>query len=138
MRFGSDFGMAATGTSVRYGLAAAFKEDTLYYRCRCKRPLARIRHAILSTVTARRGLDGHRAFSLSALVSPYAASTTAVYGWYPDRYGAKDAFRIGNYNLLASIGGNFALEFLYSGPHSFLTRIHMHSMHGAPDQDPRP
>jgi hypothetical protein len=26
---------------------------------------------------------------------------TAVYGWYPDRYGAKDALRLGNYNLLA-------------------------------------
>jgi len=32
-RFGSDFAIAAIGTTARYGLAEAFKEDTLYYRC---------------------------------------------------------------------------------------------------------
>lgn len=36
---------------------------------------------------------------------------TAVYVWYPKRFSAKDAFRIGNYNLLAYMGGNVALEF---------------------------
>jgi hypothetical protein len=36
MRFGSDYGIAATGTTARYGLAEALKEDTLYYRCECR------------------------------------------------------------------------------------------------------
>ncbi len=35
-RFGSAFGIAAVSTTTRYGLAQAFKEDTLYYRCECK------------------------------------------------------------------------------------------------------
>jgi len=48
----------------------------------------------------------------------------AVYGWYPNRYGAKDALRMGNFALLAYMGENISLEFLYRGPHScFLARI---------------
>lgn len=135
-RFGSDFGMAAVGTTTRYALSEAFKEDTLYYRCECKGILPRISHAVVSTLTARRGLDGHRAFSVSAFLAPYAGSTTAVYGWYPARFGAKDAFRMGNYNLLAYMGGNVALEFMYSGPHSLLSRMHLNNLHGSPDPGP--
>lgn len=135
-RFGSDFGMAAIATTTRYALSEALKEDTLYYRCECSGMLPRFRHAALSTVTARHGRDGHRALSLSALVAPYVGSTVAVYGWYPDRYGAKDAFRLGNYALLAFIGGNVAREFLYGGPHTLLSRVHLNNGHGASDPGP--
>ena len=65
-RFGSDFGIAAVSTTTRYGLAEAFKEDTLYYRCECKGVFPRLRHAVISTLTARRGEDGHRVFSFPA------------------------------------------------------------------------
>lgn len=135
-RFGSDFGIAAISTTSRYGLSAAFKEDAMYYRCECSGILPRLRHALVSTLTARRGEDGHRVFSVFALVGPYAGSTTAIYGWYPSRYGAKDAFRTGNYSLLAYAGGNIALEFFYSGPHSLLSRLHLNNAHGAPDPGP--
>jgi hypothetical protein len=131
-RFASDFGIAAVSTTTRYALAEAFKEDTLYYRCECTGVFPRLRHAVLSTLTARRGEDGHRVFSVPSLVSPYVGTMTAVYGWYPDRFGAKDAFRMGNYNLLGYLGGNIALEFLYSGPHSLLSRMHLNNTHGAP------
>jgi hypothetical protein len=134
-RFGSDFGIAAVTTTTRYGLARAFGEDTLYYRCECKGALPRLSHAVISTFTGRRGHDGHRVFSFSALIAPYAGTTTAVYAWYPGRYGAKDAFRMGNYSLLGYIGGNVALEFLYSGPHSLLSRMHLNNPHGAPTPD---
>ena len=77
-------------------------------------------HAVFSTFTARRGDNGHRVFSFPALAAPYAGSMAAVYGWYPNRYGAKDAFRIGSYSLLAYIGENISLEFFYSGPHSLI------------------
>ncbi|MFZ0804948.1 MAG: hypothetical protein WAN03_02140 [Candidatus Sulfotelmatobacter sp.] len=132
-RFGSDFGIAAISTSTRYGLAQAFKEDTLYYRCQCKGVLPRLRLAVISTLTARRGEDGHRVFSFPALVAPYAGSMTAVYAWYPGRYNGKDAFRMGNYTMLGYVGGNIGLEFLYGGPHSFLHRMHLNNAHGAPD-----
>lgn len=135
-RFGSDYGIAAVGTTTRYALSAVFKEDSMYYRCECQGIFPRFSHAVTSTLIARRGDDGHSVFSIPALVAPYAGSMTAVYGWYPGRYGAKDAFRMGNYNLLISAGGNIALEFLYSGPHSLLHRMHLNNAHGAPDSGP--
>lgn len=131
-RFGSDFAIAAIGTSTRFGLAAAFKEDTLYYRCECTGFVPRLRHAALSTLTGRRGEDGHRVFSFPALIAPYAGSMVAVYLWFPDRFGAKDAFRMGNYTLLANVGGNISLEFLYGRSHSLLARMHLNNAHGAP------
>ena len=135
-RFGSDLGIAAVGTTTRYALSEALKEDTLYYRCECRGILPRLRHAMISTLTARRGEDGHLVFSIPALVAPYAGSMTAIYGWYPNRYGAKDAFRTGNYSLLAYMGSNIALEFLYSGPHSLLHRMHLNNTHGSPEPGP--
>ena len=137
-RFGSDFGIAAISTTTRYGLAEAFREDTLYYRCECKGVFPRLRHAVISTLTARRGQDGHSVFSFPALVAPYAGSMTAVYAWYPGRYNGKDALRMGNYTMLGYVGGNIALEFLYSGPHSLLHRMHLNNGHGAPNPGSNP
>ncbi len=135
-RFGSAYAVGAVSTTTRYALAEAFKEDTLYYRCECTGLFPRLKHAVISTLTARRGEDGHSVFSVSALVAPYAGSMAAVYGWYPDRYGARDALRMGNYTLLVFAGENIALEFFYSGPHSLLSRMHLNNTHGAPDQGP--
>jgi hypothetical protein len=135
-RFGSDYGIAMVATTTRYGLSEAFKEDALYYRCECRGIFPRVSHALISTLTARRGEDGHRVFSIPALVGPYAGTMTAVYGWYPNRYGAKDAFRTGNYSLLAFAGENIALEFFYSGPHSLLSRMHLNNAHGSPEPGP--
>jgi len=137
-RFASDFGIAAVTVTTRYALAQAFREDTLYYRCECKGIFPRFGHALISTFTGRRGADGHRAFSFSALVAPYAGTMTAVYAWYPGRYDARDAFRMGNYSLLGYMGGNVALEFLYSGPHSLLSRMHLNNAHGAPRPESKP
>ena len=135
-RFGSDLGIAAAGTTTRYLLADALKQDTLYYRCECRGLFPRLRHAAVSTLSGRSGRDGHRVFSIPALVAPYAGSLTAVYAWYPSRYGVKDAFRMGNYSLLETIGGNIGLEFFYSGPHSLLSRIHLNNSHGSPIHGP--
>ena len=137
-RIGSDFGIAAVSTTTRYALAEAFREDTLYYRCECKGVFPRLSHALLSTFTSRRGADGHRVFSFPALVAPYAGTMTAVYAWYPGRYNAEDALRMGNYSLLGYAGGNVALEFLYSGPHSWLSRMHLSNGHGAQNAGANP
>jgi hypothetical protein len=134
-RIGSDFAIAAIATTARYGMARALREDTLYYPCSCKGIFPRFKHAVFSTLTARAGPDGHRVFSVPALLAPYAGSFTGVYGWYPSRFGAKDAFRIGNYTLLGSVYGNIGLEFIYSGPHSLLSRLHLNDTHGAPVDD---
>jgi hypothetical protein len=132
-RFGSDFGIEAVSTTTRYALSEAFREDALYYRCDCRGVFPRLGHAVISTLTARRGEDGHRVFSVPALIGPYAGSMTAVYGWYPSRYNAKDALRMGNYTMLGLAGANIGLEFLYNGPGSLLSRMHLNNRHGAPD-----
>jgi hypothetical protein len=137
-RFGSAFGIAAVTTTTRYGLAQAFRQDTLYYRCECKGVLPRLRHAVISTLSARQGNDGHRVFSFPALIAPYAGTMTAVYAWYPGRYNGKDALRMGNYTMLGYVGGNLALEFLYSGPHSLLSRMHLNNTRAAPGPGANP
>ena len=126
-RFGSDFGIAVVTTTTRYAMAEAFREDTLYYRCACKGAFRRLGHAVISTVTARRGEDGHRVFSFPALVAPYAGTMTAVYGWYPGRYRAADALELGSYSLAGFAAENVAREFFYNGPRSLLSRMHLGS-----------
>ena len=130
VRVASAFGIALTTTGTRYALAEVFREDTLYYRCECKGFFPRFGHALISTVTARRGDDGHREFSFPSLAAPYAGAMTATLGWYPSRYGPKDGFRTGNYNLVGQAAQNLALEFVYGGPHTFLNRVHIPGFSG--------
>jgi hypothetical protein len=141
-RYGSDFGTSAAGVTARYLSAQALDEDTLYYRCACKGFWPRLQHAMVSTVIARRGDDGHKVFSAPMLIQPFAGSFTAVYGWYPARYGAKDAFRMGNYGLLESAIGSIGLEFLPGllrpGSSSWVTRLHLDNRHAARENESAP
>jgi hypothetical protein len=137
-RVGSDFGIHLITQTARYSLAEVFREDTIYYRCECTGFLPRLRHALISTVTARRGEDGHRVFSFPAIAAPYAGTEAAALLWYPQHdslrargYGPMDGFRMGNYNLLIQGGLNLGLEFIYGGPHTFLAHHHMPVISGA-------
>lgn len=132
-RVGSNYGINMISTSTRYALAEVLREDTLYYRCRCTGFFPRLGHALVSTLAARHGDEGHYTFSAPALVAPYVGTIVATHTWYPGRYNYSDAFRMGNYNLLALAGGNVAIEFLYHGPHSKLSRIYLNNRHAAPD-----
>jgi hypothetical protein len=134
-RLGSNFAIAGVTTTTRYALAQALGDDTIYYRCACKGFLPRFRHAVISSFESRRGEDGHRVFSFPALVAPYAGTMTAAYAWFPSRYNAEDGFRMGNYNLLGYVGGNLAIEFVYGGPHSILSRLHLKKRHSAQQPD---
>ena len=124
-RFGSNMGITAVGNTTRYGLATLLDEDTSYYRCRCTGVPQRIAHAAFSTLIARRQSDGSSVFSIPGLAAPYAATMTATFAWYPARYGAKDAFRMGNYNLLSTVGSNMALEFIPRKVWRALNHVHL-------------
>lgn len=124
-RVANTFGINLVTQTTRYGLSELFHEDTIYYRCECDGFVPRLKHALISTVTARKGDDGHRVFSIPNLVAPYAGGEAAANLWYPSRYGPKDGFRFGNYNLLVQTGLNVALEFIYGGPHTFLSQHHV-------------
>ena len=89
---------------------------------------SRLEHALISTVTSRRGEDGHRMISFPAIAAPYGGTMTAALGWYPSRFGPKDGFRMGNYNLLGQAAQNVATEFIFGGPHALLSHMNMHGM----------
>jgi hypothetical protein len=126
-RFASNMGVTLVGNTTRYGLAGMLRQDTLYYRCRCDAPWARVRHAAFSALVARRVSDGSSIFSVADLAAPYAATFTAVYVWYPRRYGAEDAFRMGNYNLLGTVGTNLVFEFMPVKVRKMLAHVHLSS-----------
>jgi hypothetical protein len=119
-RFASHFGVDLIDGGANLGLSEALRDDTTYYSCPCKGVWRRTKYAFLASITARRGADGHRVFSIPAVVSPYAGSFGTL-AWYPRRYGPKDGFRTGNYDLLNSIGATVALEFL----NPLLKKIHL-------------
>jgi hypothetical protein len=141
-RYGSDFGANAAGVTARYLTAQALHQDTLYYRCACNGFWPRLQYAVVSTLVAHREDDGHKVFSVPALVAPYAGSFTAVEGWYPRRYNAKDAFRMGNYGLMDAAIGNIGLEFLprllHPGVGSWITRLHLDNRRAARENESAP
>ena len=126
-RFASNYGINITANTYRYGLGTLFHEDTSYYRCECTGFGHRLGHALITTVEARHGDDGHYRFSFVNLSAPYAGTMTAALGWYPGRYGPSDGFRMGNYALATYAGINVAKEFIYGGPHTLMG--HMHHQH---------
>ncbi|HXP72383.1 MAG TPA: hypothetical protein VOA88_24130 [Candidatus Dormibacteraeota bacterium] len=126
-RFASNYGINITANTYRYGLGALLHEDTSYYRCECTGFGHRLGHALITTVEARHGEDGHYRFSLVNLSAPYAGTMTAALGWYPGRYEPSDGFRMGNYALATHAGINVAKEFIYGGPHTLVG--HMHHQH---------
>jgi hypothetical protein len=136
-RFGSNFGINLITVTARYSMARVLREDTAYYRCECTGFIPRIEHALISTVTARRGDDGHRTISFSQIASPYAGTEAAALLWYPNRYDAMDGFRMGNYNLLIQGGLNLALEFIYGGPHTLLSQHHVPVLSNATGSNPK-
>ncbi|MGB8542138.1 MAG: hypothetical protein WCD49_10935 [Candidatus Acidiferrales bacterium] len=143
VRVASNFGINLVTQTARYTLAEVFREDTLYYRCECSGIFPRVKHALISTVTARRGEDGHRFFSFASLAAPYAGGETAALLWYPGPdsirprgFGPMDGFRIGNYNLLVQAGLNLALEFVYGGPHTLLSQHHVPMLSNATGSHP--
>lgn len=117
-RVASHFGSALFAGGANLVLGEALREDTKYDPCTCKGIWPRLKHALTSSVTARAGEDGHRVFSIPAVASPYAGAFGQL-AWLPPRFGPKDAFRTGNYDLLSSIGAKVALEFLSPLLHKF-------------------
>jgi hypothetical protein len=128
-RFGSNMGITAVGNSVRYGLGWATNSEFHFQKCSCKGVMPRVGHAFKSTAVAHRRRDGSEVLSLPNLVAPYAATSTAVYAWYPGRYGMKDAFRMGNYNLLGTVATNLVFEFMPDKALNFLRRFHLSGSH---------
>jgi hypothetical protein len=110
-RLGSRFGMDAIAETARYSGGALLHQDVAYHKCACTGFIPRSAHALVSSVTAR-SREGRTILSLPSIVAPYAGSFAAVNAWYPARYEAADAFRIGSLSFAFRAGMNLAREFL--------------------------
>jgi len=86
-RFGSTIGQIAARGTTEYVLADAFREDLRFIPCASPCSESKMRRALEDTFTARKGQDGHRAFSIARLVGPIAGGAIATNTWYPSGTG---------------------------------------------------
>jgi hypothetical protein len=90
-RFGSAAGEIIVRGTTEYALSAAFKEDLRIRLCRGCDLGNRAKTAFGDTFTARKGEDGHRAFSFARIVGPFAGSEVADNTWYPSNGGRAES-----------------------------------------------
>ncbi len=91
-RYADRYGQEIIGTTIRYGLGEALREDVSYHRCDCTGFVPRLSHVFISPFVAYTE-SGRAVPSLPALVSPFLASEIAVKAWYPSRFDTSDALR---------------------------------------------
>lgn len=92
-RFGSAMGQIAVRDTTEYIVSDIFREDLRFMPCASPCPQSKFERALADTFTARKGDDGHRAFSVARLTGPIAGSVVAKNTWYPAGYGAAEATR---------------------------------------------
>ena len=82
-RLGSAYGEIVVRGTTEYALADLFREDVRRVRCSHPCSESRFKLAFDNTFLARKGEDGHEAFSVARFVSPFSGSAVAVNTWYP-------------------------------------------------------
>ena len=92
-RFGSAMGDIAVRGTTEYLVADIFREDLRYTHCDTLCSQSRVRRALEDTFTARKGDDGHRAFSVARFVGPVVGGAVTTYAWYPRGYGGAQVLR---------------------------------------------
>jgi hypothetical protein len=92
-RFGSAMGEIAIRGTTEYLFADIFREDLRHQRCDSPCSDSVFKRALEDTFTARKGEDGHRAFSVARLVGPISGSAVAVNTWYPATSGKSETVR---------------------------------------------
>lgn len=92
-RFGSSMGQIAIRGTTQYLVADLFKEDLRFIPCRSSCPASKFKAALEDTFLARKGDDGHRAFSVARLFGPWTGSVVAINAWYPSGYGGREVIR---------------------------------------------
>lgn len=103
-RFGSAVGEIAVRGTTEYMLADLFREDLRRVRCSHPCSESRFKIAFENTFLARRGEDGHEAFSVARFIGPFSGSAVAVNTWYPA--GA------GRTNIAKEAGVQFGLRYI--------------------------
>lgn len=89
-RFGSAMGEVAIRGTTQYLIGAALGEDLRIKRCRERSFDDKFKSAFKDTFTARKGKDGHTAFSVARIVGPISGSVVAKNTWYPSTDGRSE------------------------------------------------
>ena len=83
-RFGSNVAITAINGNVRFGMELLFHEDLRYIPCHGCSKKRKLENALLSEVTARHDVDGHRFFTLTPAIADFSGPIIAHSVWYPD------------------------------------------------------
>lgn len=110
-RVASNLGRNVIRNTVTYSLDEALKLDSNYYRSEKRTVGAKIKNALLSTVTARKS-NGKRTVGTPRLVGTYSAAIIAKEAWYPPRYTWKDGIRSGTISIGTRALINLVKEFI--------------------------
>ena|SRR5579863_2060890 len=110
-RFGSAMGEIVVRGTTEYGLGQIFHEDLRILPCASNCSGSKFKAALEDTFTARKGSDGHRAFSFARIIGPISGSLVAE-TWKPgDNSRAQTIKGIGlTYGLVFT--RNLVLEFV--------------------------
>lgn len=103
-RFGSAIGEIAIRGTTEYALSDLFREDLR--RAECTRPCSesRFKLAFEDTFMARKGADGHEAFSVARIIGPFSGGAVASSVWYPAGTGRS--------NIPKEAGLQFGLKYI--------------------------
>lgn len=105
-RFGSAMGQIAVRGTTEYVFSDLFREDLRHIPCDSSCAQSAFTRALEDTFTARKGADGHRAFSVARLLGPIAAGVVVKETWYPASYSDTEIVR--------QVGVNYGFTFLRS------------------------
>jgi len=115
-RIGSNAGITAINGSVRFGMETLFHEDMRYIPCHGCSVRRKIQNALLSEVTARHDVDGHRFFTLTTAIADFSGPIVANTTWYPnhDPFGGVVATRT---VAATRVGAHLFTEFVLERRH---------------------
>ncbi|MGB6134292.1 MAG: hypothetical protein WBG54_21125 [Acidobacteriaceae bacterium] len=105
-RMGSAMGEIAVRGTTEYVFSDLFREDLRHIPCDSSCTQSAFARAFDDTFTARKGADGHRAFSVARLLGPVAAGVVARETWYPGGYSDRQ--------VVGEVGINYGFTFIRS------------------------
>ena len=92
-RFSSIMGQIAVRGTTEYLVGDLLGEDLRVIPCASPCSNSKFKRALEDTFTARKGEDGHRAFSVARFVGPIVSGTVATTTWYPSGYRSTELVR---------------------------------------------
>jgi hypothetical protein len=116
-RYGSAAAITAINGSVRYGAELVLHEDLRYLPCHHCSAKHKVENAVLAEFTARHGVDGHRSFSLTPVISDFSGPIIAHAYWYPKGFDPFEGVVATRVVFATRIGTHLVREFAFDHWH---------------------